>query len=137
MIDGRGRVLMGLRASWKSVWPDHWDSIGGHVEPGESIVAALVRELHEEVGVTAAEFLLLDVVMNARPGVDGALSCHVFAVTEWLGEPWNACDEHSELRWFDPEELASLPNLAGVGYPELARCAVAIKRQGKLADGHK
>ena len=123
-----GRVLMGLRASWKSLWPEHWDSIGGHIEPGEDMVAALVREVRDEIGVTATDFTLLETVEGARPETDGALTCHIFAVTGWIGEPWNACDEHDELRWFLPEDLDALVNLAGFGYPALARRAVAIAR---------
>jgi len=44
LIDGAGRVLLGLRASSKKAWPGHWDTIGGRVEPGERLDAALIRE---------------------------------------------------------------------------------------------
>lgn len=43
-----GRVLLGLRAGWKQVYPSHWDAIAGRVEQGETVEAALVRELSEE-----------------------------------------------------------------------------------------
>jgi 8-oxo-dGTP pyrophosphatase MutT (NUDIX family) len=47
-----GKVLLGLRAPWKKVWPLYWDSIGGRDEGGESLDDALRREVQEEVGVT-------------------------------------------------------------------------------------
>src|ERR1700722_19353993 len=52
LIRPNGRVLLGLRAPSKKAWPRHWDTIGGHVEDGESLDDALVREIQEEVGVT-------------------------------------------------------------------------------------
>jgi len=41
-IRSDGKVLLGLRAPSKKVWPSHWDTVGGHVEDGESLEAALV-----------------------------------------------------------------------------------------------
>jgi len=47
-----GKILLGLRAPSKKVWPSHWDTIGGRVEDGESLDEALIREAQEEFGVT-------------------------------------------------------------------------------------
>jgi 8-oxo-dGTP pyrophosphatase MutT (NUDIX family) len=47
-----GRYLMQLRDSNPDIfYPDHWGCFGGAVEPGEEPVAALERELQEELGV--------------------------------------------------------------------------------------
>jgi 8-oxo-dGTP diphosphatase len=40
LIGSDGKVLLGLRAPWKTVWPSYWDTIGGRVEPDESLDAA-------------------------------------------------------------------------------------------------
>jgi 8-oxo-dGTP diphosphatase len=53
------KVLLGLRAPWKKVWPLHWDTIGGRVEDSESLDDALIREVQEEVGVTPTQFRLI------------------------------------------------------------------------------
>ncbi|SFD09951.1 NUDIX domain-containing protein [Bosea sp. CRIB-10] len=50
------RVLLGLRASHRRNRPSCWDTIGGHVEPGETVEAALVRELQEELGIAPTGF---------------------------------------------------------------------------------
>lgn len=122
-----GKVLMGLRADWKPAWPNHWDAIGGRLEPGETPFEALVREVGEEVGVTVTSTRLLTQVNNAASenGPDSFSS--IFAVLKWSGgEPENTSDEHSELRWFSPAELFTLDRLAGHSYPQLAQRAIAL-----------
>ena len=51
--DGQGRVLLAQRPSGKAL-AGMWEFPGGKVEAGEDPRAALVRELHEELGVHAA-----------------------------------------------------------------------------------
>jgi isopentenyldiphosphate isomerase/intracellular septation protein A len=54
------KVFLQKRSQDKSVYPNRWDSsVGGHVEFGESIEAALIRETEEELGfkLEKAEFL--------------------------------------------------------------------------------
>ena len=47
-----GRYLMQLRVSKADIfYPDHWGCFGGAVDAGEAPVAALVRELEEELQV--------------------------------------------------------------------------------------
>ena len=145
LVDAAGRVLFGRRAAWKPAWPDCWDAIGGHVEPGETPEAAVVREVREEVGVTPTRLALLEVVPEARPDLYGEALHHIFAVSAWSGgEPVNGCDEHSEIRWFELAEIARLAPLAGEGYRRLcelavrgARCAADVTSRAPLprADG--
>lgn len=118
------KVLLGLRASWKNAWPDHWDTIGGRVEAGETLEEALAREISEEVGVVPTEFDWLASVEERRLELYGASLHHVFKVRRWSGgAPYNACDEHTQIRWFDIDDLAALPNLVDCDYPRLAKLA--------------
>ncbi len=48
------RVLLVRRAKSASYLPGWWDIPGGHVEPGEDLVAALRREVREETGLRVA-----------------------------------------------------------------------------------
>lgn len=51
-----GRVLIQQRGKDKSTHPLLWDvSVAGHVSAGEKIVAAAIREVAEEVGLTISE----------------------------------------------------------------------------------
>jgi len=92
------------RSPGRRWYPDCWDLVGGHVEVGETPVQAVVREWGEELGVR---------ILDPRPipveFTDPGIEMHSFVVERWEGEPVNAApDEHDDLRWFEPAELALL-----------------------------
>lgn len=125
LVDHDSRVLLGRRAAWKNAWPDFWDAIGGRVEAGESPEMAVVREVQEEVGVRPTHLFLMETIPEPRPDLYGDALHHIFAVSAWAGgSPTNACDEHSEIRWFTIDEIDRLKRLAGTDYPQFARRAV-------------
>jgi len=127
-IRSDGKILLGLRAPSKKVWPGHWDTIGGHVEDGESLDEALIREVQEETGMTPTLFRLIATVRERQPEVYGDARHHVYAVTAWQGgEPANVCDEHTELKWFGASEMRGLTNLVDPDYVRLAELALEDK----------
>jgi 8-oxo-dGTP diphosphatase len=128
LIGADGRILLGLRSPSKKVWPDHWDTIGGRVEAGESLDQALIREIREEVGVTPTEFRLIATAREKRPEIYGDALHHVYAVTSWQGgEPDNICDEHTMLKWFSVGDMRLLTNLVDSDYLLLAEQALTGK----------
>lgn len=99
-----GLVLLAHRVPSKWAYPDCWDLVGGVVESGELPDEAVTRECLEEIGVHVQDPLPIP-----YPVSDPDLEVHAFLVTRWDGEPVNAApDEHDELRWFQPSELAGL-----------------------------
>jgi 8-oxo-dGTP diphosphatase len=123
-----GKILLGLRAPSKKVWPSHWDTIGGRVEDGESLDEALIREAQEEVGVTPTRFRLVATVRERQPERYGDALHHVYAVTAWKGgDPANICDEHTELKWFSVSEMRGLADIVDPDYVSFAELAMTDK----------
>ena len=120
LIDPRGRILLGLRARHKLMAPEHWDIIGGHVEPGENPEDALVREILEELGVRPIRFRLLDSLVGPSDGSALPTVHHVYSITAWEGgSPRNHCDEHTEIRWFTISEIRRLSNKTPFDFDDL------------------
>ena len=52
IINRDGNIFLQLRSLDKDIQPGKWDtSVGGHVNPGETIEQAVVREAREETGI--------------------------------------------------------------------------------------
>ncbi|WP_448641116.1 NUDIX domain-containing protein [Geodermatophilus sp. URMC 63] len=121
------RVLLGHRSPARHWYPDVWDVIGGHVEPGEDERAALLRELREEIGVEATG-------VDAEPVLrvaEGDLDLAVYAVRAWDGEPRNRqFDEHDELRWVSATGVRGL----ALAHPSYAGLVERVTRAGAPAD---
>lgn len=119
-----GAVLLGLRSSSKISRPGTWDIIGGRAEHSEALDDALIREVKEEADVIVSEFRLIAIFRERYPERYGDSLHHVYAVTEWEGNPTNNSGEHTELKWFSIRELRSLKNIAEAQYGMFAQIAL-------------
>lgn len=55
VFNSAGALLLQRRSMQKDVAPGKWDtSVGGHVDPGESLELAAMREMREELGIKAS-----------------------------------------------------------------------------------
>ncbi len=53
VFNSRGELYLQHRPAWKDIQPDKWDTaVGGHVDLGENVHQALLREVREELGIT-------------------------------------------------------------------------------------
>ena len=69
LFDSSGRIYLQQRPLWKDIQPGKWDTaVGGHIDYGETVEAALCRETQEELGLTdlSVEFLLKYVFESER-----------------------------------------------------------------------
>ena len=104
-----GRVLLVHRSLSRRAYPGVWDLPGGHIETGETELAALTRELREELGVQIATGSAIHLCRWGAGRREDPVLLSAWLVAEWQGTPTNvAPDEHDEIRWFGPEELPPL-----------------------------
>jgi 8-oxo-dGTP diphosphatase len=101
VVGGDGRILITQRRADQALGLQ-WEFPGGKVEPGEAPVAALVRELGEEVGVTVAVGRIWDVLFHAYPAFDLVMLVYVCRIVE--GTP--RAVEVADLAWVAPADLA-------------------------------
>jgi 8-oxo-dGTP pyrophosphatase MutT (NUDIX family) len=104
-------VLLHLRQG-TGYMDGHWATIAGHVEAGESVLAAAVREASEEVGVEIAEADLVPLtVLQRTQNNDDPIEERVdfiFTCRLWIGEPRRAeLDKSAALGWFPLSDLPS------------------------------
>lgn len=55
VINAQNEILLTKRHPDKSYAPNLWENTGGHVQPDESSIDAVLRELREETGITAEQ----------------------------------------------------------------------------------
>ena len=109
LIDSDGRHLLQRRAAGKMLWPGYWsNACCSHPAPGESILDAASRRLHEELGVSAACRFLYSFEYHASFGEIGSEHefCHVLvAQSDATVSP--VIEEVSETQWWTRAEITA------------------------------
>jgi len=60
VFNSKGELFLQKRPDWKDIQPGKWDTaVGGHIDYGETLEAALQREVSEELGISdfCADFM--------------------------------------------------------------------------------
>jgi 8-oxo-dGTP diphosphatase len=73
-------VLLLKGAPTKKIWPGKYNGLGGHVERGESVHAAALREIREEAGVEVKDLRLRGVI-TIETGEPAGIGLFVFTAT--------------------------------------------------------
>jgi len=109
LINEKGEVLVAQRPEGKRL-AGKWEFPGGKVEAGETPEAAMVRELHEELGIRIDQkdlepfwFLSHDYVTE----FGFHLLMPVYTIRRWQGTP--TALEHAAITWKKPGDMHTLP----------------------------
>jgi 8-oxo-dGTP diphosphatase/2-hydroxy-dATP diphosphatase len=106
VITNDNKILLGMKKRGFGV--GRWNGFGGKVEAGETIEAAMARELSEETGLAAQEMQLVakfDFYFPADPVV---MEVHVFRIDKFSGQATES--EEMLPRWFE---------VGGIPYDEM------------------
>ena len=106
LIDPEGRVLLAQRPEGKSM-AGLWEFPGGKVEPGETPEAALIRELHEELGIDTWSSCLAPLTFASHAYDTFHLLMPLFACRRWQGIATPR--EGKTLAWVAPNRLRDYP----------------------------
>ena len=106
LIDRDGRVLITQRPKGKSM-EGLWEFPGGKIEFGETPEDALVRELHEELGIETWASCLAPLTFASHGYSDFHLLMPLFACRKWDGTP--KPNEGQILKWVHVKSLKDFP----------------------------
>src|SRR3954465_10888715 len=106
LVDVEKRVLIAQRPEGKAM-AGLWEFPGGKVEPGERPEQTLIRELHEELGITVKEDCLAPLPFASHAYDDFHLLMPLWICRRWQGEV--TAREHAMLKWGRPNRLRDYP----------------------------
>jgi 8-oxo-dGTP diphosphatase len=106
VVRGDGAVLLAQRMAG-TPYAGYWEFPGGKLEPGETAVQALKRELHEELGIDVTLATPWLAQRYAYPHAHVALE--FFRVYAWQGEPYGR--DGQSIAWQTPGAFDVAPLL--------------------------
>ena len=106
LVDSQGRLFLAKRGEKAKNERGCWEFPGGSVEFGETLAAALKREMLEEYGVEIAVGDLLDVVDHILPAenqhwVSPTYICRIVRGEPRIVEP----EKCAAIGWFRPDSV--------------------------------
>jgi isopentenyldiphosphate isomerase len=103
VFDSRDRLLLQKRSLNKQVAPGKWDtSVGGHVDCGESLMAAAQREMKEELGISPEPPRFIYQYIHSNDFESELVSTYI---CRHDGEISHNPQEIDEVRFWDLEDI--------------------------------
>ena len=139
ITDAQGRVLVQERLPKPSI---PWSGLtfpGGHVEPGETVVASVIREVQEETGLTVSNLQNCGYIQWYNPIKQSQYFVFLFKTSTFSGELTGSVE--GSVKWMTLDEMLAgslAPNMTkylAVFQNEIIPQAFGIADQGlKLMD---
>lgn len=106
LLDQDGRILLAQRPQGKSL-AGLWEFPGGKVEQGETPEETLVRELHEELGITTKIACLAPLTFASHTYEAFHLLMPLYVCRRYEGIPHGR--EGQNVKWVKPQALRDYP----------------------------
>jgi len=100
----RGERVLVIQRGPLARLPGYWAPLSGKLEPGETQETALIREVHEEVGLKVSPVAK---VWESQTD-DGTFRLHWWTAEAEEGEVVMHPGEVSDARWVTPQEFSQL-----------------------------
>ncbi|MEU9401483.1 NUDIX domain-containing protein [Streptomyces sp. SID4985] len=111
ILNQSGKAFAQKRSPHRRLFPDCWDIVGGHVEPGESLLETLAREVEEETGWHLRRVQRL-LGITTWTGDDGDGKRHeadyLIEIDGDLDHPALEWSKHTAYDWFGLDDLHRL-----------------------------
>ena len=105
VTDGSERVLVQERLPKPS---NPWSGLtfpGGHVEPGETVVASVIREVQEETGLTVSNLQNCGYIQWYNPVKQSQYFVFLFKTSTFFGELKDSLE--GKVKWMTLDEMLS------------------------------
>ena len=107
ITDPEGRVLVQERLPKPS---NPWSGLtfpGGHVEPGETVVASVIREVQEETGLTVSNLQNCGYIQWYNPIKQSQYFVFLFKTSSYSGELQGSSE--GNVKWMTLDEMLAGP----------------------------
>lgn len=120
------RVLLAQRS--RGLYIGQWGFPGGHIERGETVIDAAMRELDEETGVSADPLGVLTTFDVIERDEQGNVIVHyvlLAVLADWRHGEGVAADDAAALRWLSVDEITAGPLPVLPNVERIARLALS------------
>jgi len=104
LIERNGKIFIARRAATKTTFPNRFELPGGHVDPGETLEDALIREMREELELDITVGAVVDAFTYESEDMFKVEIVYLCKIKDDQ-EPVLHQDDHSEAKWIRSDEV--------------------------------